>query len=311
MNGSNGDFIQICETAFGRMNKIVVRFPSDLYLISHILVISFNSLLIVPTIMLNAVSVAAIMKSTRLRSKPCYFLVVIQSVVDLIVGAIGIPLFIFYVVSPIVGYSNCTVSFVAAQTFFIPSAVSIITLSAMTVERYIGVLHPYAYTTKVSKGRIVVYECCGCFLIILLFCVSLPLKSVLTYFSSFLILVFFILNAYVYSRIYMVVVKIARSDKVQNRNLRHQDSSKRKTFIDEIKQAKSCFLVLMCFVVCFLPLALSGIVRPSGFNYVLYQVWSMTLIMLNSSLNSLIFFWTKKELRVQALRVVRRTAVAP
>ncbi|XP_028408049.1 cannabinoid receptor type 1A-like [Dendronephthya gigantea] len=293
------------------MSKIVVRFPSDLYLVSHVLVIAFNSLLIVPTVMLNIVSVTAIMKSTRLRSKPCYFLVVIQSVVDLIVGSIGIPLFIFYVVSPIVGFLNCTVSFVTAQTFFIPSAVSIITLSAMTVERYIGVLHPYAYTTKVTKGKIMAYECCGCFLIILLFGVSLPLKRVITYFSTFLILVFFILNAYVYSRIYAVVVKIARSDKAQNRNLRDQNSSKRKTFIDEIKQAKSCFLVLMCFVVCFLPLALTSVVSPSGFDHVLYQIWSMTSIMLNSSLNSVIFFWTKRELRVQALHVLKRNAVTP
>ena len=309
-NSTNNVFLKDCIAVFGRPNKIIVSFPSNFYLISHILVIAFNSLLVIPTIVLNAVSVSAIMKCTRLKNKPCYFLVVIQSLVDLIVGAVGIPIFIFYTVSPLVGFLNCTVSFLVAQILFIPSAISILTLSAMTMERYIGVLYPYAYTTKVTKGRILIYECSGSFLIIVLVGISMPIEEVLTMFSIILILIFFCLNTFVYTRIYIVVLKIARSDKAQERNVTKQNSSKRQSFLSEIKQAKTCFLVLICFVLCFLPLALAGFFTFDGFDIAVHQTWSLTLIMLNSSVNSLIFFWTKKELRVQALHVLSRS-VAP
>lgn len=312
MNNSTHDdvFIKECVAVFGRASKIIVRFSSDLYVISSVLVVAINSLLIIPTIVLNAVSVAAITKSTRLSSKPCYFLVVIQSLVDLTVGAVGIPILIFSVASPMVGFQNCTVDFLVIQFLFIPSGISILTLSAMTIERYIGVLHPYAYSTKVTKKRILIYECCVILLITLLVGVSLPVQSVITNFSIILILLFFILNTFVYTRIYIVVLKIARSDKIQN-NAREENSTKRQKFLSEIKQAKSCFLVLMCFVICFLPLLLGGFFKLNGLDHMVYQTWSITFVMLNSSANSVIFFWTKKELRVQALQVFNRRTVAP
>ena len=313
MNNSTHDdvFIEECKAIFDRRSTLYVRFPSDLYLMSNILVVAFNSFLVIPTIALNAVSISAIMKSTRLKSKPCYFLVVIQSLVDLTVGALGIPIIIFVVISPIAGFKDCTVDFVFKQLLFIPSAISIITLSAMTIERYIGVLHPYAYNTKVTKGRILTYVCCGSFLIILLVGISLRIRHVITFFSILLIILFFILNTFVYTRIYAVVLKIARSDKVRANNGREENSTKRQKFLSEIKQAKSCFLVLACFVICFLPLPFGEMLRGKGVDYVVHQSWSMTLIMLNSSVNSIIFFWTKKELRVQALQLLTRTAVSP
>ena len=302
--------MKVCDAIYGKKSIILVRFPSDLYLISNILIIAINSFLVIPTIVLNGVSVAAIMKSTRLRSKPCYYLVVMQSLVDLTVGALGIPILIFVAICPIIGFLNCTVTFIFKQILFIPSGISIITLSAMTIERYIGVLHPYAYSTKVTKGRILIYECCGSFLIILLVGISLPLKNVITVFSIFLIVIFLILNTFVYTRIYIVVLKIARSDKVQTSNLREENSTKRQQFLGEIKQAKSCFLVLACFVVCFLPLPFGEFIKVDTVENFVHQSWSMTLIMLNSSVNSIIFFWTKKELRMQALQLLSRT-VAP
>ncbi len=312
MNNSTNDdvFVKDCIAIFGRKDEIVVRFPSDSYLISNIFVIGINSLLLIPTIVLNVVSLMAIMKSTRLRSKPCYFLVVVQSLVDLTVGALGIPIVIVCAIFPMVGFLNCTVNFLFKQLLFIPSAISILTLSAMTIERYIGVLHPYAYNTKVTKGRILIYECCGSFLIFLLVGISLPVRSVLTFFSMLLIFLFFILNTFVYIRIYIVILKIARSDKAQGNNLREQNSTKRQKFLSEIKQAKSCFLVLTCFVVCLLPLASAAFYELSPIDNFVHQSWSMTFIMLNSSVNSVIFFWTKKELRVQALHVLNRS-VAP
>ena len=48
--------------------------------------------------------------------------------------------------------------FVAFRLSSLPCWLSIVTLSALTIERYIGVLHPYQYR-KVTKKRILMYIC--------------------------------------------------------------------------------------------------------------------------------------------------------
>ena len=308
MNNSTQDpdiFVKECTALFGRISLIVVKFPSNAHLMGLVMAAAVNSVLVIPTIVLNAVSISAIMKSDRLKSNPCYFLIVIQSLVDLSVGAVGIPLFILFIISPIIGFFDCSVNFLIVQTTFIPSGISIITLSAMTIERYIGVLHPYAYSTQVTRKRIVIYECCGGFLIIMMVGISLPVRFLLTHFSTVLIILFFLLNIFVYTRIYLVVIKIARMDKIQTENVAEQNATKKQQFLSEVKHAKSCFLVLICFIICLLPQVLANSFKLNTFDRFVYQTWSITLIMLNSSANSVIFFWTKKSLRVQAIQILR------
>ena len=53
-------------------------------------------LLFFPTVLLNGVSILTILRSSQLKKKVSYFLILLQSAIDLIFGAIALPLMIAY-----------------------------------------------------------------------------------------------------------------------------------------------------------------------------------------------------------------------
>jgi hypothetical protein len=155
----------------GTTHFVIEKLSSEKLLINHIFAIAVNGILIIPTLLLNAVAVITIFKSSQLNSKPCYFIIHVQSVLDLAIGVLGIPLFIFFLASAIGGISKGITTTLASRAITVPVGVSTITLSAMTLERYIAILHPYAYSTQVTKRRLLIYIGCfaavECFVIIL------------------------------------------------------------------------------------------------------------------------------------------------
>ena len=140
---------------------VITKLPSEKFVINSIVAITFNGLLMIPTIFLNAVAMITILKSSQLKSKPCYFIILAQSVIDLAVGAFGIPLLIFFLASGIGGITNCIAASLALRSTLLPSTLSCVTLSAMTLERYIAILHPYSYKTLVTKKRLLLYAGCS------------------------------------------------------------------------------------------------------------------------------------------------------
>jgi hypothetical protein len=62
------------------------------------------------------------------------------------------------------------------------------------------------------------------------------------------------LIAFVYTRIYLVVRKLAQSQNKSHGAVSKGNLTRMKLFLREIKQAKSCFIVVICFCVLgFLP----------------------------------------------------------
>ena len=89
----------------GSTNQFSTSFKN--FMVSHVLAVSMNGIFFFPTILLNAVSIITILKSSELKSKPCYLIILVQSVIDLTVGVFGIPSFLVYLVQGITGTSNC------------------------------------------------------------------------------------------------------------------------------------------------------------------------------------------------------------
>ena len=280
----------------GNTNYLSTSFKK--FLISHIFAASVNGIFIIPTILLNAVSIITIFKSSQLNSKPCYFIILVQSVIDLAVGVLGIPLFLVYLVQGITEKSNCFVTLVAKKSAILPLGVSTITLSAMTVERYIAILHPYAYSTEVTKKRILVYVGSGAVVTFFVIILSFRIQPAVLMFGSLLVTLVLIFTAFAYTRIYLVVRKLNRSP---NQPV-EENLTRKKLFLRQIKQAKSCFIVVMCFfTLSFLPPMAFLLLKHTDESELLAKdVWLYTIPMFNSSANSVIFFWTKTMLRKEA-----------
>ena len=174
MNHSLGEegFVMSCQI-LGKTRFVITELPSEMYAINYIFAITFNGLLMIPTILLNAVAIVTILKSSQLMSKPCYFIILVQSVIDLAVGVVGIPLLIFYLASGTGGIKNCLAGRLALSSTTLPSMISCVILSALALERYIAILHSYAYSTQVTKKRLLIYVGCGAVMAISLFLLHL------------------------------------------------------------------------------------------------------------------------------------------
>lgn len=285
-----------------------LNFEDSRLSINYILLFALTSSLIVSTILLNAASIIPIVKSTQLNNKPCYFIILVQSVIDFTVGLLAMPLFLFYLASNIWRFSSCLINFVTLRSTLPFLGLSTITLSALTVERYIAILHPYAYTSQVTKKKLLVFVgvCAGVEIPAVTLSFAIP-----QFIETYAILkqtLLFSLFAFAYTRIYLVVKKLSRSRNRPHDAFSQVNLTKIKLFLREIKEAKSCFIVVICFsLLAFVPTAatvpfqesFSTPAKPAVF------AWVMTLAFSNSSINSVIFFWTRPMLRKEALKVIR------
>ena len=295
-----------CEI-LGKTHFVITKFPSEKFVISHIFAIIFNSILIIPTIFLNAVAITTILKSSQLKSKPCYFIILVQSVIDLVVGILGIPLFIVFLSSGLGGIKNCYVANLAFRSAIIPIGISTITLSAMILERYIAILHPYAYRTQVTIKRLLIFVGSGIVVASGVVIVALRNPRLFGFCAAAIEMSIFVFAAFSHRKIYLVVKRLARSPNRPHDPAAEEKLTKMKVLLQEIKQAKSCFIVVICFgVFCFFPaaIAVSFFRSLDKFQWLAITVWVYTLGQVNSSVNSLIFFWTKTMLRNEAVKML-------
>ena len=115
----------------------------------------------------------------------------------------------------------------------------------------------------------------------------------------------FAFTVFANTKIYLVVKKLSSSPNRPHDPAAVENTTKLKVFLREIRQAKSCFIVVICFAVfCFLPGAVTIPFLPI-LNQTERQAiiaWVYALGFLNSSINSIIFFWTKTMLRNEAVK---------
>ena len=294
----NDTFFMSCKTSVSTIHQ----FPDQRYERSHIAVIVCNIMLIFSTISLNGISVITIRNSSQLRNKICYFMVQLQSVVDLSVGILGIPLFLYLLITPYLENVDCTLVAIASRTSTVPAGLSILTMLAM--ERYVGVIHPYRYQTHVTKRRILFFVLGNGLILFFAVVYSFRDPRVLHTYLRGLVFVFLVLTGFVYTRIYLVIRKIIRSE-ARPAYESEESQDKRKIF-RESRHARSCFLVVICFAFCMLPVTIGALFFFSDeSNFRMYSNWTLTMVISNSSINSVIFFWTKTLLRTEALKILK------
>lgn len=306
MNNSetNDDFLATCQV--GEASTFVLsRFPTKKHEKYQIAITLVYILLFLSTISLNGISVITIRRSSQLKSKTAYFVIFLQSIVDLSVGALTIPLCIYFLLLPFLQTTDCASALVVRRVVHVPPFLSMVTLSALTMERYIGVLHPYEYQIWVTKKRILSYVYgCGV-LICFVLAYSFYNQQIIYIAFSMMMLGFLLFTGYVYTRIYFVLRKLIRSEK--RPNCQHAINYDKKRMIErESRSVRSCFSVVICFALFLIPITLSEAIFTAGtYQHIVYVDCSLALVILNSNVNSLIFFWTKTLLRKAAVKMLK------
>lgn len=77
------------------------------------------------TVLLNAIVILTVYKNFHLKAKVCYFVICVQSAVDLITGVVSMPLFTFVLASELSGTANSVVNFIFSTVAFLPMGLSL------------------------------------------------------------------------------------------------------------------------------------------------------------------------------------------
>ena len=180
--------------------------PSEKYVINQAFVSAMFGILFVPTILLNGISIIAIRKCPQLKGKVCNFVILILSSIDLATGVIGLPLqMVNTLLKDVIHIRNKAICWTNYVTSYFLVNLSILTLYALSFERYMGVVHPFVHRPQVTKKRIFKYECSAS-LVILAVIFSMP-ESIIDIFETKFMFVealfSFVFLSYVYTRIFV------------------------------------------------------------------------------------------------------------
>ena len=305
-------FVEACQILDVKLN-VVIKLPDDRSVILYVFALVTNVCLILSSLFFNGITVAAIWNSRKLREIKSNFLIMIQSMVDLANGIFFMTLSAVVLGCDLSGTTSCAITFLAKIVGSLMFFYSMAAMSMINFERYFGVLYPFVHHTKVTKKRLL-----KCFIVISSLETLLYLggnifigdkMNKLVYTVN--LLSFLFVTAFVHSRIFWVAVnnKQSSASSCGTYNASGTKNMERKArFMKQMKIVKSCFLVVFTSYVCCLPIIIMfGGLLNAEVNFLVKTLrkFSSLLLMLNSSLNSVIFFWHNAVLRKEGVTLIR------
>ena len=268
----------------------------------------FHSFLSITAFLGNTLILAALHKVSSLHA-PSKLLLRSLATTDLCVGLIAEPLAVTYLLSALTEqWLICRYAFGAFQTAtYILCAVSLFTMTAISVDRLLALLLGLRYRQVVTLKRI--YLAVTLFWVVSILGSTIPLFSVsLTlWYTYIVILVCLLISIFSYGKIFLTL----RYNQVQTQGNITQGQPRQGIPLNVARYRKtvsSALWVQLTLLLCYLPqgivdiLILESGVTPSVF---IARAFAATLVFLNSSLNPIIYCWKIKEVRQAAKDTVR------
>ena len=287
--------------------RMITGFPSNVYYTKEIALI-FNILLTLLTIFLNSVTILAFMRSTQLKNKKSYFLIMLLSVNDLLVGLFGNSSHVLVLITIIIGYPRCKINIAFDFVAFNLGIMSIMTLFALNIERYLSILHPFYHRTKVTKSKLLKMVVAFWLLPLTLRSLRFIFGKIMKIIISGLIVCIVFSTVYIYASIYIAFrrrPRLAEPRETEGRvtvTREVEGRTNQTKGLQNIKMTKSCAIVVGLVFVCNLPFAVTYSL-PTSNTLTLVVLWSITFTLSASSLNSLVFFWKNAILRKETKKL--------
>ena len=270
--------------------------PENIVIINCVL----NVPLMLISILGNALVLAAIIRTPSIRSTSMLILCSL-AVSDFLVGLITQPLYIakeltkdrfLHVIWDTMAYSIC--------------GVSLLIITAVTVDRFLALHYHMRYATLVTKPRA---RC----------------TIVTIWFTNFLLSCLYFVNGFVYHLMiavitgicliisticYIIIYRIVRVHQsqicAQQKAVQSSNAGNNIHMLRLKKSAVNTFVFYIILVMCYLPmyilLTLHGISHqawPPEWNF------ATTLVFMNSSINPVLYYWRLRELRTAVLKTAR------
>ena len=267
-----------------------------------------NSILSITAFFGNALVLIALRKESSLHP-PSKVLLRNLVTTDLFVGLISQPLYVAFLVTVVNEHSNVCryVTVAVAITSFILCAVSLLTLTAISVDRLLALLLGLRYRQVVTLSR--------AYATVIVFWAASTVSSIMELFLNFLIMLWcqmtFVLlclltSTFSYTKIFVNL----RHHQNQVQDQVQQPNQSNQLNIARYRKAVSTALLLqLMLVACYLPYVISLnllIHAEPSLSVCVAWNYTFTLLFLNSTLNPILYCWKIDEVRQAVKDIIRQ-----
>ena len=240
--------------------------------------------------------------SPHLRSKLCYFMIMVLSVCDFLVVITNHPILILRLVFWMKERNDLLAMVqIYEHILNVFIGLSIMALLAMSIERYLGAYHPFFHRESLTRRRLLTLLAVLFILSIILVIISAN-DLVISYATVLLIFFVVVFPPFVFFNYKLFVI----SRKLRRDNATSPEIS---TLHLNIKNISSCLLSVGCLVLVYIPafcfIAFTFAEKSTSENTKVANFWTATVANMNSTLNCLIFFWKNDVLRREGKKAIK------
>jgi len=225
------------------------------------------------------------------------------AVSDFLVGLVAQPIYILkqltkdrhvHHVSVIVGYSL--------------SGISFLTITAITVDRFLALHYHMRYATLVTESR-VKYTLITIWLIsFLIDCFNVWDARVHSLITSIIVIICILISTFSYIKICHIVRRHQLQIHAQRQAVENSYASNDLNIVRLKRSALNTILFFMALIICYFPvyvlLTLHGLSNLN--NWPTEWEFANTTVFMNSSINPLLYCWRLRELRTAVVRTAKR-----
>ena len=273
-----------------------------------------NAILAMLGTFMNALVVAVFWKSPNLRNKVSYFMIMLLSCNDMCVTIIVHPLFVMNSIAEITQNSKCVYKMVYQTSAVMLSGMSYLTFLVMNIERYLSICRPFYHMRHVTKKRCFILSAC-----LWLTGIGTAIAPIFGMDIQFFVIAITVLALggifFIYLSVYRKA-KSSRNSRLRSLTINSSESRfsnqpmKSVPLLHDLQLAKMYVIVVVSTVFLNLPNALVLAMfrgRVEALDGVAHaKIWTLTLIAMNSTWNSLIFFWANPPLRNKGWKLCKK-----
>ena len=264
-----------------------------------------NCILNAPVMLLsiigNALVLVAILRTPSIRSPSVIFLCNL-AVSDLLVGLVVQPVYVAAEIARTVR----ALSQAAETVGFAGCGVSLATMTAITVDRFLALHYHLQYPNLMTTSR-AIYTIITIWCIITLFSFSILWSlSIYYFFATFCITICLLVCLVCFIKIYRIVRRHQLQIHVQQQAVENSTDAKNHHIRQSTRSAKNIFIYFLAMILCYSPFSIVVII--SGFTGVDLKViltFSFTVVLMNSSINPFLYCWRMTELRSAVFKTAR------
>lgn len=288
---------------------------TDAFRINSLVVGFVNILASVPTILLNFLVCVAFARKPSLRRNGNKVLFSL-SVSDFLSGTLIQPMvscmmIIGYVKHPI--KIPCAIIHMASICGHTLACVSLLTVSFISLERYLAIFHPFVYNRRItSRFLYIVCAILWSISIVLVFtCIFLNLNIAFFWTNTIIIGFSYFWNIFVYIRIMAKVKRVQKEVNKMRQRFAGGGAGENHANTNE-KQSKGTQVagaIIISLLIAYLPQVIISIWRsfPYYERFIDYylEYWSMTLALINPCLNPVFYCYYNSDIRKEVYSLLR------